>query len=608
MTREKNLEAIRQRDEELYNYLAQYDMKNKKTEVLTAKNGDVVISYDGVLLNSSYNPTREAEKFMSDYVKIPDATPVVMMGISNAIYIKTLISSNATEYGVMIYEPSTEIFIECINNVDISDLILNNNIFIAIGGKKGFYYKNWFDENIFAYNYRLAKLIILPKYKELFVKEYNEINEAFLSKIATCSAVEYTAINRGKKVCENSIKNIKFINNARSSYDYKGIFKDMPAIVVAAGPSLEKNAHLLNEVKGRALVIAVDSAIPYLMNNNIIPDLIMSIDYVKPVKLFEDERVRKIPFVFGPNLNNEVLEQIKFDNLIVGNTEYNLWRNLARVKGSDLEEVLSGGSVATEAIGMLEYWGVKNIILIGQDLALAGKKMHAGTADDILKTELKNVVMVKGIDGNEIETQKDFYIYLRWIENFAYNVKDHCTIIDATEGGAFKENTVVMTLREAIDKYCNKEYNIFELLMIPKQLDFGNDYASIIDELRNMIVRCRNLSKLCASGAADCTRAKNMLAARNYDVKLLKKLNSSIAKLDNAIESASERDFYLKYSYEIEVELLDAIYEEYDSDDIEATIKLYENSAKYYNGVEKAGKELIEIVSSYIEELKAISG
>ena len=40
-----------------------------------------------------------------------------------------------------------------------------------------------------------------------------------------------------------------------------------------------------------------------------------------------------------------------------------------------------------------------------------------------------------------------------------------------------------------------------------------------------------------------------MLARQDYDIKLLKKINASMAKLDNAIKSSEERDYYIKYSY-----------------------------------------------------------
>lgn len=604
MIREKNLEAIKNRDEGLYEFLISYEIKNKKAEAIKAKNGEIAIKYDGIVFNSLYNPTRESEKFMSDYSKIADGATVVMIGISNGMYIRRLIESNEAVFAKIIYEPSTEIFIECINNIDISDIITLNTVDIVLEDYNGQKYKQLFDDNILAYNFKLTRVISLPRYSEIFKDKYSEFIEAYISKIMSCAAIENTAVKSGKLICENSINNIKYIHKSRRVTDYKGLFGDIPAILVAAGPSLEKNVHLLNEIRGRALIIAVDSALPFLMSKNIVPDMFIAIDYQKPLKLFEDARLRDVPFVFDPDFNNEVLKTMGFKNLIIGSTEYNVWNKIANIQGDELNKIETGGSVATNAISVLTYWGIKNIILIGQDLALSDGKAHAGNVNNILNRKIDERIKVKGINEEYVETQKDYYVYLKWIENYAYKVKEYCTIIDATEGGALKENTIVMTLRDAIDKYCNKEYNISELLLTPEVIDCGRNYSLVIEELENMILRCRNLNKMCASGAADCKRAKNMLARQDYDIKLLKKINASMAKLDNAIEFSEERDYYIKYSYDIEVKLGKDVYEDYYSNDIEESIKLYENTAEYYNGVEKAGREIVSIAQALIEELK----
>ena len=73
--------------------------------------------------------------------------------------------------------------------------------------------------------------------------------------------------------------------------------KDIPAIVVSAGPSLAKNKHLLKEAKGKAFIAVVDSAISTVMSMGVIPDMVFTLDYKKSKKHFTSEGLNKVPFV-----------------------------------------------------------------------------------------------------------------------------------------------------------------------------------------------------------------------------------------------------------------------------------------------------------------------
>src|SRR5437763_9444636 len=63
-------------------------------------------------------------------------------------------------------------------------------------------------------------------------------------------------------------------------------FKGKPAVLVAAGPSLAKNMHLLHELVGnaepgtrRAVIIAVQTMLKPLLAAGIEPDFVTSLDY-----------------------------------------------------------------------------------------------------------------------------------------------------------------------------------------------------------------------------------------------------------------------------------------------------------------------------------------
>ena len=69
--------------------------------------------------------------------------------------------------------------------------------------------------------------------------------------------------------------------------------REMPAIIVSAGPSLNENIEELKKAKNKAFIIAVDTAMKPLLRNGIIPDMYAIIDGTKPLELVAVEEKQK---------------------------------------------------------------------------------------------------------------------------------------------------------------------------------------------------------------------------------------------------------------------------------------------------------------------------
>lgn len=72
----------------------------------------------------------------------------------------------------------------------------------------------------------------------------------------------------------NVMKNAKYLCTAYKTIQlYQTIPLDTTGIVVAAGPSLNKNIYELKKAKGKAFIVAVDTAIKPLLKAGIVPDM-----------------------------------------------------------------------------------------------------------------------------------------------------------------------------------------------------------------------------------------------------------------------------------------------------------------------------------------------
>lgn len=599
MIYEKNLNALKERYIDLYNRIMETDELYGSDVVFVenAKNEEKIIKYckegKDVYLNSKYNPTSEADRFMKDYYDMADKSLLTMFGLANCSYIKAFVANKKRETNCVIYEPNSKVFMQVIRNIDISEILSDTTIAIIVGDWFGQLFPMFLNDLVQAYNKDNNRSVILPKYDELFPDELQMYKDAIRERGDRLKAEMFTVKSMGTKTCKNSIYNMQYLKGSISGADYENAFpENFPVIIVSAGPSLVKNIELLKEIKDKAFILVVDTAIPKVIKRGIVPDAIISVDYGKSLKHFKVDGLKDVPFIADSDMNTAVLDFVKPNRVIFNSSDSIVFSKLYEKVGSTIYNVEEGGSVSTAAIAHMISWGFKKIILVGQDLALTGNKVHADDGEfpeDLMRWA---TTMVKDVDGNDILTRKDYCSYIRWIEEIAYKF-NHIDIIDATEGGALIQHTKVMTLREAIDTYCNEECDVKGVLDKAPRLFEGDDVNYIISAIDSLISGFRNLRKMLINGVADCIMGAKLLSRGEFNVKELKRINATIAKLDQRIMESDERIYITKYVSDADFDMAEDMFAE-EEDHIKESIRMYNKSEKYYESIAKAIPEIIE--------------
>lgn len=603
---EKNMQELKNKYPLLYNAVkdAYADELSDIVHIETARKGGSVVVYNdngkNVFLNSKYDPENEAAKYMEETFDMQNEAVLLMFGLSNGCYIKEHMKRMKGNTKCIVYEPCLDIFIQVILHVDISELIKSERICLVVEDVNmeafSIAAENWIDMG----NKDLNKIMAAPKYAELFHESYEKLKQNFMDRYINLYAVANVVVDFGTYEVINVIHNMKYLTGCRCGTALKGRFpEDMPAIVVSAGPSLEKNVALLKDAKGKAFIFAVDTAVSKIMELGIKPDAIISIDPRKSVERFECDGIDELPFFVHISSNTNALKYVKSNNLFFFSSDSIVWNNLFEKIGTKIEELSLGGSVATAAITCLISWGIKRIILIGQDLAFTGNRMHAG--EEEIKIDENNALYkyVKDIDGNDVVIRLDYYIYLKWIENTALKHRD-IHFIDATEGGAFKKNYEQMTFKDAIERYCTKEYNISDILLSLPRLFEGSDCQLIMDALEKMKLDFRNMRKQLINCKVDCLKAKKIIESGTGNVKEIKQINRNIANTMDMIKNADEYDCIYKWTAKSEFNMLKNNNSQDDSD--EAAILKCERNAEYFDNLVNAMPELIKIVEDCISE------
>lgn len=496
-------------------------------------------------LGGKRNAQKPPEEWLEAQGDLCDGYTYIMLGIGNTGYLWELIEHVDVRLNIIIYEPSVQIFLKALEWIDLEKGMEKHLIIFWVEGVGMMTLDKIsivLDKVMRLEHLKNVQLFILPNYDIIF-KESCDCLVKNCEDMALKNRVSYnTAVLYANVDSINVMKNAKYLCNAYKTIQlYKTIPFDTTGIVVAAGPSLNKNIQELRKAKGKAFIIAVDTAIKPMLRAGIVPDMFFIVDALKPIELVDIEGADKIPLVTTLNASPEVLSYHKGKKFFY-DEYYRFAEKVIMKSGLRWGDVATGGSVATNAFSLLYKIGLKTIILVGQDLALTGNKSHAdGTFEEKMpEMDTSDCYWVEGNYEEKVPTLTDFYTFLNWYVRTIGECKEYVEgfrVINATEGGAKIEGTEIMTLREAIAETCTKEVDIASCLdNIQPMLNEGNRTWAIeyllsipkqfetLKKETQKLHRCYcNLERLCKTQQID---------SQQY-LKLLKKIKNLIVKIES---------------------------------------------------------------------------
>lgn len=538
---EKNMECIKTSRKHLYRLMKDADIQslsNNLDEIysINAKDGQQVLIVKSnnieYRLNSAYNPVEEAKRWATQF-KFHNINNIVsMFGFGNGVFARVLYQNMGEQDILLIYEPSIEIFLHILYNYDITDILTNNKIVIAIENINGSDFRTVLQNFMNITNMSEQVMCVYPQYDKLFPEScllfWKELKDSYLYTKVNIN----TEIVFGKKIIENVLYNIRFISNSNTLLELKNMMpKDTPAIVVAAGPSVGKQIEELKRAKGKAVIFAVDRIVDYLLDSGLEPDFIVTIDPIKPVRYFSRRTDIMIPLICFMNSNPEILEAHKGRKIFCRCNPFldKVYTDAKKVP----PEINSGTSVATTAFSACIELGFEKIILVGQDLAYDGDKTHAGESD--IKQTTGRDVMVEDINGRQIRSRYDWKRFITWYQDML-TIYTEIIVIDAKEKGAKIKGTTVMSLKEALDKNCSREYGE-NIVCDDLETTFNSVEINSIKEylvknlviLSNMKSKSKQAIKLCEILIKEVDSKKSTIKGEE-SLKKIGRINRYLAK------------------------------------------------------------------------------
>lgn len=521
---------------------------------------------------------REAKKpiemWMERLGKLPEYAPVFLFGIGSGAYLKALVKETKKEVNIVVYEPSVRIFLKLLQEIDLSEEIANRPIAFIVEEINSEEFEPVMAKVLVFENIGFLKEEIHPNYREFYGEKLTGKVKPLQRRVELIMMNENTGKRFSAYLANNVLHNLKYVCEG---YHTKGLAEAVPvdgvAILVSAGPSLNKNIQELKKAKNKAFIVAVDTALKPLMRAGIQPDLFATIDARKPFHLIEAGGGEMIPVVAPTCALYTILERQKGKKIFF-NDGYAMANHLYQMNDKVFPSVALGGSVACDAFSLLCRMGFRTIILVGQDLAYSDNKSHAdGTFQETMPEEnTEHMIMVKGNYVDEVPTRRDFRSFLEWFNNYIKGVKEHreLRVVNATEGGAYIEGTELCTLKDIIEEVCQEEINFSEkieqmesafseeerkkaveyLHSIPREYEEIKKSAKLLEKSYRSLLKLADSGNMGREGAQKLLRKIKKLTKKCREREAYQLVDMTMATADFIIRSEY---FYEGESYEEEV-------------------------------------------------------
>ncbi|MBI4383525.1 MAG: motility associated factor glycosyltransferase family protein [Nitrospinae bacterium] len=208
-------------------------------------------------------------------------------------------------------------------------------------------------------------------------KDYYRMAETALENALRQIRIDFkTQAAFSKKFYANIIDNLPHILASAGANQFANRLNGVPAVVISAGPSLDKNVRLLKGVRDNAVLIAVATALSPLLDNGVEPDFAVVIDPDESMRdAFDLEKPPgKTRLLYDPGVCPDI-PALFGDRGIVFDSNLFLSRWIARHNG-EKGSLGKTQSVAHAALKFVLQMGCGPVFLVGQDLAFDGHRLH----------------------------------------------------------------------------------------------------------------------------------------------------------------------------------------------------------------------------------------
>lgn len=442
----------------------------------TGEDGALSASLHGRALGSLRRPLDEAERFAAPLDPESCGGAVVLgFGLGHHVAACTRRLSGAGV--VLCFEPDTSLLRAVLERIDCADWLAAGGVGVLTDADDG---------SAVAQSMRgvegLLSIGVRVLTHQPSVARLGDAGPRFADRVVTALRAMrtnvLTTLMQSEVTLRNLLMNADHYAQGLGVGELSGAARGMPALVVSAGPSLASSLAELahRDVRSKAVVIAVQTALKPMLRRGIRPHYVVAIDYHEISRRFYDgltaRDVEGVTLIADPKCNPVILES--FPGPIRTVFDPTLSRFLGGLDAHDRAALPPGATVAHLAYTLARHLGCDPVVLVGQDLAFAGGLYYGPGAaiHDVWSGELSEFGTLEALEWQRVARMRshlrrvrdwrDAPVYtdeqmsayrVQFEQMFAADAARGLTTIDTAPRGASKQGATPMPLRQALERW-----------------------------------------------------------------------------------------------------------------------------------------------------------
>lgn len=545
---ENNIQALALKDKEFAQKLQTYIPKT--VPELVRENNFYNLKYKDIYLHNRENPVLEAQSIFSGTTNEPVSICFIYgIGLGYLFQVASL-SSKGT---VILYEPDLDLLKTVFNLVDFSKDLSKPNVFLTNDFKKAcsiIHSKSGMKN--FPY------MLSLPSQREMDSVGFDSLVKSLRDTIGSYFLdLKYTK-EKFYPTLWMLLYNIPNLINETPLIKVKDACKGKTAVIVSAGPTLDRDIEILKKYRDKFVLFTVGTALKTLTEHNIKPDFVCVIESFNSSPQLEGVDLSDVYFITEP-YSHGFLRKFNFKKIFshisANNPVNHLWSEIC---GEDIKEYWSKGTVSYTAMNSARILGCSKIILVGQDLAYIEGQCYSKNSvyKDLIctfdkennKWEIKakdfeqfaeslspypeyqqrveaakrrlanlnsSLYYVKGINGDMIPTESVYAAFVKPLSEFAEHFNDR-EYINTSLVGAQLDGFKNMSLEDALkDSAAAGQCEI--------ETEFSYDKEKVISVLKTKYEELKSALKIIEEG-------QRLLKILNNDIKRYRNPGEEVLK------------------------------------------------------------------------------
>ncbi len=391
------------------------------------RSGNPTLRVKETYVHSRHDPLRDASRAVEDTSSFT-RNGCLFAGIGLA-YIPELYARKFPEATLIVIEPDIFLFLLCLVSRPLKSFLSHPGLILIIGTPP---------REVISLLEKL-ELTDISVYQSPSLTAPNQgwfsDFEAMRKRNKEKKEINANTLKRfGDLWLKNMCRNLGQMRDRRGIGAFKDAFRDVPALVLAAGPSLDRILPHLSELRKKCLIIAVDTAVRACVRASSEPDFIILVDPQYWNFRHLDGLSCPKSILITESAAWPAVFRFKCRSIHLCSSLFPLGKFLesrTAIKG----ELGAGGSVSTTAWDFARHLGCTHIYMAGLDLGFPDKKTHftgsifedrTHTSSDRLNTaETAGYSALYGggpypvpdYRGKTVLTDKRLILYAWWFES-----------------------------------------------------------------------------------------------------------------------------------------------------------------------------------------------